>query len=34
MQVFAEVKLGESLQVVGQEEVVEYCVGQSARLGS
>ncbi|KAJ7814780.1 hypothetical protein B0H14DRAFT_3476795 [Mycena olivaceomarginata] len=34
MQVFAEVKPGESLQVVGQEEVVEYCAGQSARLGS
>ncbi|KAJ7832765.1 hypothetical protein B0H14DRAFT_3463207 [Mycena olivaceomarginata] len=34
MQVFAEVKLGESLQVIGQEEVVEYCAGQSARLGS
>ncbi|KAJ7711919.1 hypothetical protein B0H14DRAFT_2645573 [Mycena olivaceomarginata] len=31
MQVFAEVKPGESLQVVGQEEVVEYCAGQSAR---
>ncbi|KAJ7690452.1 hypothetical protein B0H14DRAFT_3532293 [Mycena olivaceomarginata] len=34
MQAFAEVKPGESLQVVGQEEVVEYCAGQSARLGS
>jgi hypothetical protein len=34
MQVFAEVKPGESLQVVGQEEVVEYCAGQSARLGT
>ncbi|KAJ7741228.1 hypothetical protein B0H14DRAFT_3515336 [Mycena olivaceomarginata] len=34
MQVFAEVNPGELLQVVGQEEVVEYCAGQSARLGS
>ncbi|KAJ7747605.1 hypothetical protein B0H14DRAFT_3514030 [Mycena olivaceomarginata] len=33
MQVFAEVKAGESLQVVGQ-EVVEYCAGQSVRLGT
>ncbi|KAJ7785442.1 hypothetical protein B0H14DRAFT_2630520 [Mycena olivaceomarginata] len=34
MQVFAEVKPGESLQVIEQEEVVEYCAGQSARLGT
>ncbi|KAF8181394.1 hypothetical protein K438DRAFT_1767894 [Mycena galopus ATCC 62051] len=31
---FAEVRPGESLQVIGQEEVVEYCAGQSARLGT
>ncbi|KAJ7840326.1 hypothetical protein B0H14DRAFT_2587551 [Mycena olivaceomarginata] len=34
IQALAEVMPGESLQVVAQEEVVEYCAGQSARLGT
>ncbi|KAJ7763254.1 hypothetical protein B0H14DRAFT_3510662 [Mycena olivaceomarginata] len=34
IQAFAEVMPGESLQVIAQEEVVEYCAGQSARLGT
>ncbi|KAJ7833324.1 hypothetical protein B0H14DRAFT_2591519 [Mycena olivaceomarginata] len=33
IQVFAEVRPGELLQVIRQDEVVEYCAGQSMRLG-